>query len=143
MTDRQVEKALQEQAVFFERKVQSGQVLEGNTTFSEFAEKWLRDYGERQLAPKTLARYKAMFSRIDPAIGHIRIDRLQPQHLMELYGALGSDKNRRGGSVVATDSLMDALERSGLTRKTVSERSGASINAVYNVFSQNRYLKRL
>lgn len=136
MTEKQNEKALNEQAMLFERSVVSGQVLEGNMKFFEFAERWLKDYGEKQLAPKTLARYRAMFERIEPAIGHIRLDKIQPHHLMELYDKLGNQQNRKGISFVATDTLMKVFEQSGLTRKSISEKTGASINAIYNLFQQ-------
>lgn len=36
MTEKHIEKAVNEQAVLFEKKVLSGQVLEDNVTFDEF-----------------------------------------------------------------------------------------------------------
>jgi hypothetical protein len=42
MTKKQIEKAVQEQAVLFERKVLSGKVLDGNITFMEFTERWCK-----------------------------------------------------------------------------------------------------
>ena len=92
MTIKQIEKAVQEQAVLFERKVLSGKVLDGNITFKEFTERWCRDYAEQNLSPKTLDRYKAMLKRINAAIGHIKLDKLQPHHLIELYSDMGATK---------------------------------------------------
>ena len=88
MTQKQIEKAFNEQAVLFEKKVLSGQVLDGGVTFAEFTERWCRDYDEG-LAPKTYARYQSMLKRILPEIGHIRLDKLQPHQLMELYKDMG------------------------------------------------------
>ena len=136
MTQKQIEKELNEQAVLFEKKVLSGQILDGNITFSEFAEKWLTDYGEKQLAPMTLVRYKSLFKRIQPAIGHIRLDKIQPHHLMELYESLGTEVNRRGLSFVATDELLKVLVHRKLSRLSVSKDAGVSINAVYNLYNQ-------
>jgi hypothetical protein len=56
MTQKQIEKAVNEQAVLFEKKVLSGQVLDSGVTFKDFCERWLRDYAEINLAPKTLIR---------------------------------------------------------------------------------------
>lgn len=44
MTDAQAEKEAQRQAVLFEEKCRTGQVLQGNVRFADFAEIWLRDY---------------------------------------------------------------------------------------------------
>ena len=78
MTKRQTKEELTLQAALFERRVRSGQVLDGHVTFAEFVERWKRDYAEPNLAPKTLVRYEELPRRILPAIGHIRLDKLQP-----------------------------------------------------------------
>ena len=134
MTEKQIEKALNEQAVLFEKKVLSGQVLDGSVTFAEFTERWCRDYAEVNLAPKTYARYQSMLKRILPAIGHIKLDKLQPHHLMELYKDMGSDINHRGLSFVATDDLMEVFEDTGYTREAISKLTDIHINTIYNVF---------
>lgn len=42
----------------FVTKVQSGMVADGKSmTFAEFTEIWKRDYGSKELAPTTYARY--------------------------------------------------------------------------------------
>ncbi len=133
MTAKQIEKAVNEQAVLFEQKVLSGQVLDGSVTFKDFTERWCRDYA-RHLAPKTYARYQAMFKRILPAIGHIRLDKLQPHHLMELYDDMGSDINRRGISFLPTAKFLDAFENKGWTMEFLSQVCGLHINTVYSVF---------
>ena len=134
MTAKQIEKAVNEQAVFFEKKVLSGQVLDGNVTFAEFTERWCRDYAESQLAPKTYARYQSMLKRILPEIGHLKLNKLQPHHLMELYQKLGNDVNRRGISFLPTGEFMDTFEESGYTMDYLSEASGLHINTIYNIF---------
>jgi len=40
MTEKQIEKAVNEVAVLFEKQVLSGQVLDGNISFAEFAKRW-------------------------------------------------------------------------------------------------------
>ncbi len=52
MTPKQIEKALNEAAVIFERKVKDGIILEGGIRFSDFAERWMKDYSAAQYAPK-------------------------------------------------------------------------------------------
>lgn len=88
MTPKQIEKELQKQAVLFEEKCASGQYMDGNIKFADFAERWFKDYAEKQLKVRTIARYREFMQRINPAIGHIRLDRLQPVHLIQFYDNL-------------------------------------------------------
>jgi len=141
MSEKQIKKELQKRAVLFEREVKNGMVLDGGITFLEFSNKWLNDYGETQLAPKTLSRYVALFSRINPAIGHIKLDKLQPHHLLELYGQLGNEKNKRGISFIATDSLFETIEKKDITRETISQKTGLNINTVYMAFRRKAVSK--
>ena len=73
MTKRQTEKELERQAVLFEEKCRTGQVLDGNIKFADYAERWMRDYGEKQLKPRTFATYTALLPRVLAALGHIRL----------------------------------------------------------------------
>ena len=91
LTAKQQEKALNEFVVLFEKKVQEGQVLDSSIRFASFAKKWFNDYAEEQLAPKTIARYKSLMTRINQAIGNIRLDKLQPHHLISFYKNLAED----------------------------------------------------
>lgn len=136
MTQKQIEKAVNEQAVTFEKKVLSGQVLDGSVTFADFAERWMRDYAEPNLAPKTLSRYKAMLKRILPEIGHIKLDKLQPHHIVELNSSLSGDTNRRGITFLATQAFFDDFERNKWTREWLALETGKHINTIYNIFNK-------
>ena len=129
MTERQKEKELNRQAVLFEQEVQTGAYLDGaNITFATFTQKWLDNYAEKRLAPGTLKPYKMRLEkRIIPAIGHIKLAKLQPHHLMEFYNNLGEDGLRLDTRYTPTVTLMGQLEKiptpkivklSGLTFKT-------------------------
>ncbi|MGI9861787.1 site-specific integrase [Moorella naiadis] len=83
---RQAEKLLAE----FAAEVQKGLYVEpSKLTLAEFAERWLKDYGEANLAPKTLFRYRQLLaSRILPALGHLKLEQIKPLHLLEFYANL-------------------------------------------------------
>ena len=85
MTARQIEKELARQAVLFEERCKTGQVLDGGVKFADFAEQWFEDYGKTRLRPTSYRRYRSLLPRVNAAIGHIRLDRLQPHHLIALY----------------------------------------------------------
>jgi integrase len=96
--NKQLEEA-QKQFALFENEVKKGLYLDsGKITFEDFIEKWLKDYANHELAPKTLYRYNELLnSRIIPALGHIKLNKLQPTHLTEFYNNLREDGIRTDG----------------------------------------------
>ncbi|MCL5289584.1 MAG: site-specific integrase [Firmicutes bacterium] len=80
-------------------KIEKGQYIEPTKqTFKDFVEKWLKSYAEKNLAPKTLYRYKQILnSRVIPALGHLKIDQIKPVHLIEFYDNLSEDGIRTDG----------------------------------------------
>jgi len=137
MSEKQIKKELQEKMVLFEREVKQGRFLDGSITFAEFSDKWLKDYGALQLAPKTLSRYEALFARIIPAIGHIKLNKLQPQHLIALYAQLANEKNNRNVSFIATDKFF----KKELSREKVAQMSGLNLRTVSNAFMRKAVSK--
>ena len=113
MTNKQREKEVQKQAALFEREVENGTYLDGaNITFAEFTQKWLKDYAEKKLAPGTLNPYKSRLEkRIIPAIGHIKLAKLQPLHLLEFYNNLEEADIRLDTRYSATNTLLKLLEK--------------------------------
>ncbi len=93
LTEKQKEKELNIQLVLFQKEVENGTYLDGGKiTFEEFSIKWIEDYAKVELRPKTIARYIDLLEkRIFPAIGHIKLEKLQPTHLMQFYKNLAED----------------------------------------------------
>ena len=87
LSPKQIEKELNKQKYLFEREVLQGEFLDGEEiTFSEFTERWFRDYAQINLTPATITSYKQKLEeRIIPAIGHIKLCKLQPTHLLRFY----------------------------------------------------------
>ncbi len=112
MTERAREKELNRLAVLFEQAVKNGTYLDGEkVSFAEFVEKWMTDYADKQLAPGTLQNYKMRLrERIIPAIGHIKLAKLQPHHLMEFYNNLDEEGLRLDIRYTPTDALLKKLE---------------------------------
>lgn len=80
MTAKQIEKEVQRQAVLFEEQCQSGQALNNNIKFADFAEIWFNDR-KKDLRPKTYERYKSMLPRINAAIGHMKLSQTAVNYL--------------------------------------------------------------
>lgn len=94
MTAKQIEKEVQRQAVLFEEQCAKGLVMDGKIKFADFADEWSK-HKKNDLRPKTYTRYASMLPRINAAIGHLRIDRIQPQHLLTFYENLSEGGIRR------------------------------------------------
>lgn len=111
LTPKQIEKELNRQMVMFEKAVKEGRFLEGESiTFEEFTKKWLENYAELNLAPATITSYKnKLKNRIIPAIGHIKIGKLQPVHLLDFYKNLKESNIRQDGLYSPTSKLNEFL----------------------------------
>ncbi|WP_026883471.1 site-specific integrase [Clostridium akagii] len=94
---KQLEEA-QKQFVLFENEIKKGMYVDNEKiTFEGFVEKWLSDYANVNLQPKTLFEYKKLLTRINAALGHIKLIHLQPTHLTEFYNNLREDGIRKDG----------------------------------------------
>jgi integrase len=84
------EEEAQKQWLLFKDEIEKGLFLDGGKiSFGEFTEKWIKEYAEPALAPKTLYEYRHFLDqRILPALGHIKLIKLQPTHLTEFYNNL-------------------------------------------------------
>lgn len=133
MTKRQIQKELDRQAVLFEEKCRNGQVLEGNIKFAEFAEKWFADYAEKQLRATTVARYQLLMPRINAAIGHIRLDKLQPHHLMAFYNNLSETGVREDTRYCSAVDFKALLKKRGMIKRALAEQAGVSVYVLDSV----------
>ncbi|MCD7780309.1 MAG: site-specific integrase [Candidatus Gastranaerophilales bacterium] len=111
LTQRQAEKELNRQMILFEQEVLNGTYLDGEKiTFAEFTKKWFSDYASINLAPATLISYKTKLNeRILPAIGHIKLAKLQPTHIMTFYHNLKEDNIRLDGKYAPSEKLINFL----------------------------------
>lgn len=130
MTAKQIEKELNRQATLFEEGVKNGQHMSGNTRFQEFSERWMIDYAEKQLRPKTVARYKDMLAQINMAIGHIKLDKLQPHHLMAFYNNLAETGIRRDEKYQPLPVFENNIKTKKLTHAKMAELAGVSTTTI-------------
>lgn len=132
MTEWQIKKELDRQAVLFEEKCRSGQVLDGNIKFADFSERWFMDYAEKQLKPRTLATYKALLPRILTAIGHIRLDKLRPNHLTAFYTNLEESGVRLDTKYKSRGDFKAAIPS---TKAALAKAAGVSVNTLDSLTS--------
>lgn len=134
MTVKQIEKALERQKVLFEERCRNGQVLDGSIKFADFADKWFQDYAEKQLRVKTLNRYRDLMKRINAAIGHIRLDKLQPHHLLSFYSNLAEEGVKGNCKYYSKVDIKPMLKEMGITKTGLSEKAGVSLAVLSSAF---------
>ena len=137
LTRRQTEKELDRQAVLFEEQCHTGQVLDGNIKFADFAEKWFKDYAEKQLRPTTIARYRLLMPRINAAIGHIRLDKLQPHHLMQFYNNLAETGVRDDTRYKSAIDFKTLLKNHSMTKRELAKKANISVYVLNSVTRGN------
>lgn len=115
-TDKQNQKALERFAMDFEDKVKNGKYLDGEKiTFQEFSERWLKEYARIQLEATTTDVYERLIdTHINPAIGHLKIAKVQPAHLNKLYSEMLNQRKdgKEGGYSPTTIKRVHAVTSS-------------------------------
>lgn len=129
MTAKQLEKEVQRQAVLFEEECAKGTVMHGNIKFIDFAAEWFR-HKKNDLRPKTYARYESMLPRINAAIGHMRLDRIQPQHLLSFYENLAEGNIRLNVKYQSTIDLAAQLQKAKQSKAAFARACGLPVSTL-------------
>ena len=80
-------------------------ILPEKLTVAAYFERWLIDYAAVKVAPTTLTRYTGITrDHIVPAIGHLKLTALRPQHLQNAYALWLRPGSRKDGSKKALSS---------------------------------------
>jgi len=67
-------------------------------TFAEFLDRWDRDWASGNVGGKTIERYRQLIALyVKPHIGAVRIQKLRPVHLNDLYAKLLREGGKDGG----------------------------------------------
>jgi integrase len=127
LTERQQQKEIQTQSVLFEKEVQNGTFLDGNKIrLDEYVQIWLINYAEKELAPKTIERYRTLLVRINQSLGDIKLCKLQPQNIRCFMNSL-SDSGRNDDRYILKDKYISRfkdnrheLSESGVDSRTIS-----------------------
>lgn len=124
MTQRQVEKAVQTAASKFEDEIKNGYQTDTNVTFEEYAEYVLKLKIRAGLAPRTVDRYRSFLTRINPAIGYLKITDIRPSHLNNFYEELSKDGSRNVGTrAIPKPALANSFKRAGIPKCELAKRA--------------------
>jgi integrase len=89
-------------------------------TVGDWLDHWLENIAARKVRARTLESYRSTIRlHLRPGIGHHRLDRLQPEHLERLYGAL-ADKGLSPASVLRVHRVLSRALRVASQRGKVA-----------------------
>ena len=109
MTERQIQKELNRQAVMFEEAVNRG-FKSSAVKFEELSEEWFKEYAKLNLRSTTYERLKQLRHRIYPVIGHLRIDKITPRQLQAFVNSLAKEgANEKTGKPLAPKTIRHNL----------------------------------
>lgn len=130
----------QKQWLLFKHEVETGTFLDAEKiSFEEFIIKWIDDYGEKQLAPKTIHRYKQILeSRVIPALGHLKLNKIQPTHLLEFYNNLTEDGIRGDKKFVAVENFTQLLIQNNIAIDLLYKMSGVNEKVLDKVIRRKK-----
>lgn len=109
MTNKQIEKEINRQALLFEDECLKGHVT-ANIKFETFAERWFEEYAKLNLRGTSFARMKQLTGRVYPAIGHLRLDKITSRHIQQFITDLAfNGKNQKTGKPLARKTIIHHL----------------------------------
>lgn len=140
MSGKKIEKWVQERAMLFEQQVTNGMVLDSDMLLDDLIDRWFEEYANKHLKPKTLYDYKRMRPRITAGLGHLKVSKIKPAHLMAFYDNLEEKGIRQDSSFTATAALLKLLPHG--TRGALAKEAGVGQDTMRMVYAGKGVSKR-
>lgn len=106
-TEKSARKKAEAFAATFEKECRMGITSDSRQTFQAYAEYVLELKERRGDKHSSIADYKLMSKRIYPAIGHIKLRELRPDHLNSFYADLAKPgQNKRTGGKLSNKTIL-------------------------------------
>jgi integrase len=120
------------QAAIFEKQCKDGIALDNRQTFAVYAEYVIGLKLRAGMKPRTGEIYRSAKERIQPAIGHMKIADIRPQHLNQLYEQLAQPGLRAETEMISAKvDLKEILHEKGFTVIGFAEESGVDQARLY------------
>jgi len=115
----------------FEEQIKNGYQLDNNQTFEEYA-RYVMALKERiGLRPQTIDRYLDMLPRINKYIGHLKLTKIRPQHLNELYRSFAENETRNDCTrAVAKRTLNLHLKRNKMSKASLAREAKVAASTI-------------
>ena len=132
-SEKKIQAELQKQVVLFEKQCKEGFVADRKQSFEKYAIYVIELKKRTGIKHRTIVRYNELLERIKPAIGHIKLADLRPQHLNAFYEQLSKDgMNKKTGGKLSNKTI---LEHHRLIR-TILNQAEKEMLVIYNAASK-------
>ncbi len=128
---RAINKELNIVAAEFEKKCKNGRKLDSKMTLSEYVENYWLKRKEKEVEITTYTRYKGMLKRILPALGHYRLENIQPSIIYAFYDDMYEEK-RDDIKYKPTELCRDICKKD-YTRPQFAEKCGIGMTAADSI----------
>ena len=109
MTEKQIAKELNRQAVMFEEQCCKG-FQHKAVKFEVFCEQWFEEYAKPNLRNTTYERMGMLRTRVYAAIGHLRMDKINPRQIQVFITSLSKEgANAKTGKPLAVKTMRHYL----------------------------------
>ena len=110
MTERQIQKELNRQAVMFENACSRG-FRSTAIKFEELAEEWFTGYAALNLRASTFEEMRKLTKRVYPSLGHLRIDKITARQIQAFLNSLAKNgANMLTGKLLSPKTIHHHLE---------------------------------
>lgn len=110
LTERQIQKELNRQAVMFEEACSHGFKATA-MKFEELAEEWFKEYATFNLRSTTFEAMRKITKRVYPALGHLRIDKITARQIQAFLNSMARDgANAKTGKPLSPKTIQHHLE---------------------------------
>lgn len=117
MTEKQIEKALKQQAILFEEEIRNGGgAVNGTIKLSNYCDKYL-EITKNSLAPSTRSNYRKIINDyISPALGHMKIKDIRATHVQQFINRLADCPKRSRSMDTENEDTVEKLSPSTVKR---------------------------
>ena len=131
-TEKSARKKAEAFAATFEKECREGVTTDSRQKFAAYCDYVIELKKSRGAKHSTIVRYEELAVRIYPAIGHMKLKDIRPDHLNSLYSQLAQPGAGAGSAhASAKVDVAALLKEKHLTRQGLADMSGISIKAVY------------
>ena len=141
-TEKSARKKAEAFAATFEKECREGVTSDSRQKFAPYCD-YVIDLKEKTgIKHSTIVRYKELTTRIYPALGHMKLKDIRPDHLNSLYSRLAQPGAGSAHAIAKVD-LAALLKEKRLTRLELSNVTGLSLKAVYAAVKGERVKKEV
>ena len=123
------------------QQVTNGLVLDSDMLLDDLIDRWFEEYANKQLKAKTLYDYRRMRGRISAGLGHLKVSKIKPAHVMAFYNNLEEKGVRRDSTYTATKALLKLLPRG--TRGELAKQAGIGQDTMRMVYAGKNVSRKM